>query len=300
MLKNFQTPFFSLLATPAKLNLSLRIVGRRADGYHDLISVFEPLTLADCLSCRYRPDGGPPRFSLECPQLPDLAPEDNLVFKAARMMSRRAEAEGRRVCGEWHFFLDKRIPQGAGLGGGSGNAAAVINLFNDFYGLGLELEERRRLGARLGADVPFFVEPALSLAEGVGERLTRLNDAGETRYYLLVKPAFGIPTAWAYQALDPATFSTASSVREQLLTAPLQHPLVNDFEVPVMAAHPELKELKAWLASRCGCAGALMSGSGSCFYGLFHDFALARQAAEEAKTGWRRHGCKIMLAQNLG
>ena len=291
--------FRRIVATPAKVNLGLRIVGRRPDGYHDIYTVMEPISLADTLYCEFSPAAGDD-FELDCPQLPETAPDDNLVIRAARLLAARARERGCSRPGRWFFFLDKKIPSGAGLGGGSSNAAAVIRLLDDFYGLALEPPEKRDIALELGADVPFFLDPVLALAEGVGERLTPLG-ASRPRYYLLVKPPLAIDTGWAYGAFSAVRREAAPDFAVDQFIAPVtEYRLENDFEVPVMARYPLLKELKAWLEQCPESQAALMSGSGSVVYAVFDHFDPARAAEQAARQRWRQAGCEFYLARNLG
>jgi len=293
------SPVFSrIVATPAKVNLGLKIVGRRPDGYHDIFTVMEPISLADTLYCEFRPaaDAG---FEIDCPQLPDVAAGENLVVKAARLMVSRARERGGLRSGRWFFFLDKKIPSGAGLGGGSSNAAAVIRILDEFYGLALEPSEKRDIALELGADVPFFLNPVLALAEGVGERLTPLG-ASQPRYYLLVKPPLAIDTGWAYGALSGVCREKIPAFAVDQFAGPVaEYRLENDFEAPVMARYPWLGELKSWLARCPGAQAALMSGSGSVFYAVFSRFDQARAAERAARRRWREAGCEFYLARNL-
>lgn len=295
-------PIFStLLATPAKVNLGLKIVGRRPDGYHDILTVMEPISLADNLYCEFRP-GSEDHFFLFSPQLPELAPADNLVVKAAVAMADLARERGRKVTGSWHFFLDKRIPAGAGLGGGSSNAAAVMLLLNRFYKLKLSREELVAAALVLGADIPFFIDPGLARVEGIGERVTRLKGL-RSRWYVLAKPAFGVDTGWAYAALKFETggrrvvdYDTEQFSRPGLVVS---YQLENDFEGPVMTRYPLLARLKEWFGARPECRGTLMSGSGAVVYGIFDSFAAARREFAKARRQWSGEGCSIYLARNL-
>ncbi len=292
--------FSTLLAAPAKVNLGLKIVRRRPDGYHDLLTVMEPISLVDNLYCEFSP-GKDCRCLLHCPQLPELSPDDNLVVRAAMKMAALARSRGLGPSGRWSFFLDKRIPSGAGLGGGSSNAAAVVGLLEKFYLLNLSREEKLDIALSLGADVPFFLDPGLARVEGIGERVSRLQPP-RPRWYVLIKPAFGVATAWAYAALrakerdcapvyDTGQFTLEGEADGYLLE--------NDFEKPVMERYPRLAELKAWFAGRPGCRGTLMSGSGSVVYGIFGSFAEARKEFADAIRQWSGSGCRVFLARNL-
>jgi 4-diphosphocytidyl-2-C-methyl-D-erythritol kinase len=291
--------FARLLATPAKVNLGLKIVGRRPDGYHDILTVMEPISLADNLYCEFHP-GPTDRCTLACPRLPEVAAADNLVVKAAVRMVELARERVGGPAGHWHFSLDKKIPSGAGLGGGSSNAAAVITLLERFYGLGLSPAERVEIAASLGADIPFFLAPGLARVEGIGERITRLG-CGPVRWYLLVKPDFGVDTGWAYGALRAGAQRRNPDYDGGQFTGcgPAAYRLENDFEAPVFARFPRLADIKAWLAGRPDCRGALMSGSGAVVYGIFDSFAAACREYENTRRQWSGEGCMVFLARNL-
>ena len=292
--------FTSFFLTPAKVNLGLKIVRRRADGYHDLHTVMEPVSLADSLYCEFRP-APKNSFFVQCPQLMTLDADDNLVVRAARLMAGIAREHGRERVGRWDFFLDKRIPSGAGLGGGSSNAAGVIKLLDKFYKLNLNAAEMVKTAASIGADVPFFLNPELSLIEGIGDHITPLGTS-RSRYYLLIKPPFAIDTSWAYASLkataeerplnyDIEQFNAASTS--------VYYALENDFESPVMARYPLLADIKQWLMSSAGVLGALMSGSGSVVYAIYPDLEAAMQGEIAARRQWEESGCLFYLARNL-
>ncbi len=288
-----------LVATPAKVNLGLRVLRRRSDGYHDIYSVMEPISLADTLYGEFHPDGEGLRF--HCPQLPELDPAENLAVRAARAVLALARERGCHRPGGWDFFLDKRIPVGAGLGGGSSNAAAVIRELMRFYGLKPDPEERCRLALSLGADVPFFLEPRLALVEGVGERLTPLGPP-RRRWYLLLRPPYTVATGWAYSALrldrdrPPPDWDLPGLTR---LAPAGRLPAENDFEDPVGERYPQLYEIKRALALQPGCRQVLMSGSGSVIYGMFVGFAAMKSAAAVLGQSWRKRGAELFCACNL-
>ena len=292
--------FSACFTTPAKVNLGLKIVRRRDDGYHDIRTVMEPISLVDTIYCEFS-SATADSFSLESPQMIELATEDNLVVKAARKIVDSAHERGVQLKGHWYFWVEKRIPAGAGLGGGSSNAAGVMTLLEKFYKLELTAVELNSMAAQIGADIPFFLKPEMALVEGIGERITPLSHP-QKRYYLLVKPAFAINTGWAYSALNatsvksPAEYNVEQFSRKSDQSRYL---LENDFERPVMAAHPQLAEIKAWLGSSSGALGALMSGSGSVVYAVYSDLQAAISAEAAARKAWLGADCDIFLARNL-
>jgi len=254
----------------AKLNLGLRVLHKRPDGYHELRTVFQTISLADSLEVSF---GRARSTSIEIEGTPEIP--DNLVERAAR-----AVLEAMEIHAEVRFGLKKRIPAGAGLGGGSSDAAAVLLALPVLAGKRLSMGALSGLAARLGSDVPFFLHGGTALGLGRGEELYPLPDRKGRG--LLVASGVHSSTAEAYGDLSP-----------RLTTVPLQNKLmgfadevwnegggVNDFEEPVFARHPELARLRDRLR-RLGAQPAAMTGSGSAVFGLFDDsekLARARKA----------------------
>ncbi len=292
--------FSSFLQTPAKVNLGLKIVRRRADGYHDIHTIMEPVSLSDSIYCEFQ-EASQNSFHVQCPQLENLDSDNNLVVKAARIIFEIAVERSCERVGRWQFFLDKRVPSGAGLGGGSSNAAGIIKLLNKFYKLNLDTAEMVQAATSIGADVPFFLNPELSLVEGIGDRITPLGGSCP-RYYLLIKPPFSINTAWAYSALQ-ATVEKCSlnydveQFKAQSMTG--SYALENDFEAPLMERHPLLADIKQWLLGK-GCAlASLMSGSGSVVYAIYANLEDAIEGEMAARRQFTGVGCHFYLARNL-
>ncbi len=279
------------LTAPAKINLSLAILGRRADGYHDLESLFVPVAgLCDTLEVSPGPAGS---GCLVSPELPGCPPEKHLVFRAWR-----AYKQATGFAPDISVRLTKRIPTGAGLGGGSSDAATLLCwLQTQAKDSALPKAELVRLAAGLGADVPFFLQPGPAWARGIGDELTpvELDLAGLT--LLLVLPDVQVSTAWAYTAWDEDAADPRSKAPEGdgtrglTTTAPTHKrrvslsPVVvqNDFEAVVFPAHPGLRVLKERLLE-LGAAAAAMSGSGAGLFGLFRERRLALAAAEVLRT----------------
>ena len=286
----------AILAVPCKVNLHLHVGPRRENGYHDIETLFFPLpTPSDTLAI-HAYDDEPGDISLTC-SVPELQTPDNLVVRAYRAF---AAATGFSPRLEVH--LTKKVPHGAGLGGGSADAAAMLAFLNSRSGTkALSTEALARLAVGLGADVPFFLLGRPALASGVGERL-RPHDPGLDGWYaLLVCPAVSVSTAWAYGALDTAR-SFPDKVEQEFLTSVFDPnkrafcvtgaPLRNDFEPVVFAAHPELGRVKERLLA-LGAAGALLSGTGSAVFGLFRQ----RQTAEKALASLSATGPDVFLAE---
>ncbi len=282
----------------AKINLGLRILCRRADGYHDLWTVFQQVSLADELIL----EPGGDAVEVRCTHPAVSAGGDNLCWRAAEAL-RNATGCRHGV----HITLHKRIPVGAGLGGGSSDAAVVLAALNAIWQTGLSLEELLALGATLGADVPFFLLGGTAVGEGRGERLTRV--ALPLDYWcVLAIPNVEISTRWAYSAakfdLTKREKSITFSGRAEELRdcRRWQELLVNDFEEVIFAAYPAIARLKAEL-SRLGPFYCSLSGSGGAVFGLFARQEQARRARREVAKLARVHlvrpltsGCQEVAA----
>jgi 4-diphosphocytidyl-2-C-methyl-D-erythritol kinase len=277
-----------ILQAPAKINLFLRILGRRADGYHNLESLFVPVPgLADTLDIS---PGAPGSGCSVTPELRGTPPEKNLVFRAWKAY---AQATGRAP--DITVRLTKRIPTGAGLGGGSSDAAAMLRWLQDQPGArALPQTELVRLAAGIGADVPFFLQDGPAWACGIGDELTPVALDLSAFTLLLVLPPVHVSTAWAYGAWNeqPTPGANSEDCAECLTTQASTHkrrvslsPVVvqNDFEAIVFPAHPALRVLKERLLEM-GAASAAMSGSGAGLAALFRESRLALDAADVLRT----------------
>lgn len=254
----------------AKINLGLNIVSKRPDGYHNLETVFYPIPLTDALEIKYMDE----KFPSESPcdlkitgNDVDCNEEDNLVIKAYQLLA--ADFQLPRV----HAHLVKRIPTQAGLGGGSSDAAYMIRLLDERFRLNIGIPEMERYAAKLGADCAFFITADPSYAEGIGEVLMPADvpGAGLGGYYLaVVKPSVAVSTRDAYAAIVPKTPAKCCRdiVRQPIET--WKDELVNDFEAPIFAMHPELAAIKQSLYD-AGAVYAAMSGSGSALFGIFRE-----------------------------
>ncbi|MBI3693218.1 MAG: 4-(cytidine 5'-diphospho)-2-C-methyl-D-erythritol kinase [Acidobacteria bacterium] len=261
----------------AKVNLGLRVLYRRPDNFHELRTVFQTISLADRLELEYRRRGGP-SVELTCDRA-DLAGPENLAAQAAQRLLELTGSKGRV-----RLHLEKRIPVGAGLGGGSSDAAAVLRALGALLRPAVPREALFRLAGELGSDVPFFLVGGRALGLGRGTEVYPLADAGE-RWLVVVAPGILVSTAEAYRRLSPNLttdawndkidrFCSSVCVTEQGpaggLAQDLRAGLGNDFEPVVFRMHPELETLKARL-KRCGARPALLCGSGSAVFGLFAD-----------------------------
>ncbi|MDE3195865.1 MAG: 4-(cytidine 5'-diphospho)-2-C-methyl-D-erythritol kinase, partial [Acidobacteriota bacterium] len=258
----------------AKLNLSLRVLYRRTDHYHELRTVFQTVSLADELTVRFEKSR---RTSIQIGGTPHIP--DNLVERAAREI-----LEVMQIHADVHFELKKHIPAGAGLGGGSSDAAAVLLALPVLAGKRVNEDELHAVAARLGSDVPFFLHGGTALGLGRGEELYPLPDRS-ARLVLLVSPNVHSSTAEAYRDLSGKLTlvplqNKISSFQQEMWQAVRTGPAgskdavlpVNDFEEAVFARHTELGRIKDRL-KRAGAVSALMTGSGSSVFGIFRDRA---------------------------
>jgi 4-diphosphocytidyl-2-C-methyl-D-erythritol kinase len=248
---------------PAKLNLFLHVTGRRADGYHSLQTAFRLIDLADTLRFRPREDG---RVTLARP-LAGVPPERDLCLRAAELLRRATGHQG-----GVEIELDKRIPIGGGLGGGSSDAATTLVALNHLWRLGLKRATLQQLALELGADVPLFVFGENAFAEGVGEELTPLALA--PAWYLVLVPPVEVPTAVIFAA--PELTRDAKPIRITAFFDGLkQRALRNDLEPVVSKRYPEVARHLAWLRQH---GEARMSGSGACVYAEFSTEIAVRAA----------------------
>jgi 4-diphosphocytidyl-2-C-methyl-D-erythritol kinase len=232
---------------PAKLNLLLRIVGRRPDGYHLLQTVFQFIDLSDTLHFRLRPDGRIHRLN----EVPGVAEADDLVIRAARLLQREA------ACGLGaDIRVEKRIPLGGGLGGGSSDAATTLVALNHLWDCGLDSAHLIQLGLQLGADVPIFIHGHAAWAEGVGEELSDIDPA--TPVYVLLAPAVNIDTGLVFQ--DPELTRNSHRITIRDFLAGEQG---NDCLAIVRKRYPAIGQVFDWLDKK---ASARMTGTGACLF----------------------------------
>lgn len=242
------------LFAPAKINLDLRILGRRPDGFHELATRMAPVSVGDRLRLTAHPGQG---FSFQCddPRVP--AGEENLVCRAARLF-----ADSFGIPLGLTISLKKRLPAGAGLGGGSSDAAATLLALRSLLGYPASRDSLHPLAASLGSDVPFFLVQKPALCHGRGE-IVRPEPWLGPRDGLLLFPGFPVPTPWAYQA-----YARRPRPGEERGTPPWG-PLRNDLEPPVFEKYLWIAAARDWLQREAGAAVAMMSGSGSSVFGLW-------------------------------
>lgn len=262
------------LKAAAKINLGLDVLRKREDGYHDLRMIMQSLKIHDRITLRRVPEKG----IFGSTNKDDLPMDDhNLVYRAAKLLMDEFGCEG-----GVEITLEKKIPMAAGLAGGSSDAAAVLIGVNRLFGLNLTDEELMDRGVKLGADIPYCIMRGTALAEGIGEKLTRLPAAADC-YVLLAKPAISVSTGFVYGNLRAAQLKEHPDIDGQieaicqgdsLRTAQLMGNVLETVTVP---AYPVIRELMDMMTA-CGADGSRMSGSGPTVFGLFRDKALAEKA----------------------
>lgn len=262
---------------PAKINLVLRILDRRHDGYHNLWSLMQTVQLEDDLALSLSDTHS--TITLRCDEPSLKTDPSNLVYRAAAAV---LESSGRNV--GLDMILTKRIPMGAGLGGGSSDAAATIAGLNRLLNLGWSRERMVHIGQTLGSDVPFFFFAPSAIVEGCGEKVAPVQIKG-SRWVVLVNPGFPVETKWAYQQLavsrtggQPLSAGAAGLGKAfELSWEEVLQATENDFETPLFRTHPVLHRIKQKLLAE-GAEAALLSGSGATVFGVFHDETTARRA----------------------
>jgi 4-diphosphocytidyl-2-C-methyl-D-erythritol kinase len=272
------------------VNLDLRVLGTRADGYHELRTVLQSIELHDTLTCVERPGA----FALKCRVSGVPLDDSNLVWRAAAALWRTLGRDGDPR--DAVITIDKRIPMQAGLGGGSGNAAAALLALGRLWG-GAPVTLLREVASRIGADVPFFLSGGTALGLGRGEEIYPLVDL-PPHWIVIVRPPFGVSTAEAYAWYDEDRTAGVKEPRElQILPVPWPSraaQMINDLEVAVVRRHPEIGSLKGALRE-AGAVASVMSGSGSAVYGLFR----TRAAADRAVKPLSKAGSRALLTRTL-
>lgn len=255
--------------SPAKLNLFLYITGQRADGYHELQTLFQFLDYGDTLTIEPRQDG---QLRLLTP-LKGVPDEENLIVRAVRLLMKTAAQTHRLAEGSGaDISIEKRLPMGGGLGGGSSNAATVLVALNHLWQCGLSEDELAAIGLTLGADVPVFVRGHAAFAEGVGEQLTPIDVA--EKWYLVVHPGVSIPTPMIFN--DP---ELPRNTPKRSIDTLLKCEFGNDCEVIARKRFREVDEVLSWLLEY---APSRLTGTGACVFAEFDTELAARQVLEQA------------------
>lgn len=246
-------------APNAKINLGLRVLRKRPDGYHDIESVLLPVGLHDRLEIELYSGN---EDHLQMSGIPVMGkPEDNLVLRAVRLQ------RSIKYFPTVTIRLQKMIPAGAGLGGGSSDAATTLLMLNDLFGLGFTQSELARMAAQIGSDCPFFVYNKPMLATGRGTDLTPVEVPLSDYWVVIVKPNVHISTPWAYRQVTPSAVPEFPDLKN-LSVSQWRNYLVNDFQKPVVSSYPVIGELLRKL-ELMGAEYYSLSGSGSAVYGLF-------------------------------
>ena len=279
------------LLSPAKVNFILNVKGRRPDGYHELEMLMAKISIYDEITLTLKSEG----VSLSCDS--SLVPlgSENIACRAAAAL---IDAKGLDV--GVHIRLNKKIPMGGGLGGGSSNAAAVLHGLNELTGNSASLDELMEIGLNLGADVPFFLFEGAALAEGIGERLTLVDDLPEV-WMILINPEINVPTAEIFTGLNLDLTGSAEKhtiVRFNRDIDGLLSGLHNDLEDVTFKAYPEVREAKDFVC-RYGALGALMSGSGSTVFGIYADKRAAELSLVAMEKDLLSRGWTSFLANTL-
>lgn len=253
---------------PAKLNLFLHIIGRREDGYHLLQTVFQFIDYCDTLEFEIT---GSKSITLSG-NSDEYPPGEDLIYRAASLLQAETGCD-RGV----HVHVDKKIPMGAGLGGGSSNAATTLVALNHLWHLGLDREQLVSLGLQLGADVPIFVHGHAAFAQGIGEQLTDIDP--EEPWYLLLFPGCRVATSAIFNAADLTRNTPPITIRDFLKDG--GH---NDCERPVRLLYPEVAAALDWLQAY---TNARMTGTGSCVFSSFKDRSVAESVCRKMPAKWR-------------
>jgi 4-diphosphocytidyl-2-C-methyl-D-erythritol kinase len=271
---------------PAKVNLSLRVLGRRSDGFHDLRSLMVPVSVFDELVFAHK-EQGDLEFVCDAPEVP--SDESNLVVRAARLF-----CGGVGILPRLSISLQKAIPHGAGLGGGSSDAATTLLALDALYQTGLPRQVLAEMGAQIGSDVPFFVYQSAAWIGGRGELVEPVKGL-PVLPLLLIKPSFGVPTPWAFRRWKDAAELPEIPYGEQTC-AGLE--FVNDLERPVFEKYLFLADLKRWLLGRPETCVALMSGSGATVFVVLRDreagFRLGEDLVKEFGESLWLYVCETM------
>ena len=270
---------------PAKINLSLKILGHRSDGFHEIDTLIAPISLADKIDIEKQSRWID--FSCDDPTLP--SGDENLVVRVAK-----AFFEKTKISGGVGIKLHKKIPHGAGLGGGSSDAAATLRALNQLFETKLSREELANLGSNIGSDVSFFLFESAAVCKGRGEIVEPTN-LKKKLSILLLKPGFSVSSAWAYSRWQDSKEIPGISYQPQNFDG---QSFLNDLERPVFEKFVFLTQLKAWLLNQAEVGAAVMSGSGSTVFAVLRPNADVDLVAERVREELDREiwtcGCKTI------
>jgi 4-diphosphocytidyl-2-C-methyl-D-erythritol kinase len=277
------------LKSPAKVNLRLEILKKREDGYHELRTILQKINLHDLLHFSLKKERG---ISIKTnhPNLP--VGKRNLVYQAVQSILKKSDYKGGVL-----IEIEKRIPLGAGLGGGSSNAATTLKAMNQLLKINLTKKELMAMGLEIGADVPFFFLEGAAIASGIGERLKKIELPG--LWFVLIYPNFEVSTRWAYQNFILTKRRFHFNLHGLLRTPKeISNLLWNDLEEVVSRECPQIGVMKKMLYS-AGALGALMTGSGPTVFGVFSEEGGASEAYKKVKKMVRGRGWIILNARSI-
>ena len=277
------------LESPAKVNLRLEILNKREDGYHELRTVFQKVSLHDTLHFSLKKEKEI-SIATDHPNLP--VGKTNLVYQAAQSMLKASDYQG-----GVHIEIKKQIPLGAGLGGGSSNAATTLKALNQLLKKSLSKRKLMEMGLKIGADVPFFIWEGAAIGSGIGEKLKKVTLPD--LQYVLIYPNFEVSTRWAYQNFVLTNQRIHFNLHKFLKTPEgISSILFNHLEEVVSRKYPQIEVMKNSLLSR-GALGALMTGSGPTVFGLFQDDKSATGAYEKIKKMVARRGWVVFKTYSI-
>lgn len=279
----------------AKINLGLDVIGKRANGYHDLRMVMQMVDIHDTITICKQPEAGIV-LSTNKGELP--INEDNLIYKAAKLLM-----EEKKITTGVRINLEKRIPIAAGMAGGSTDCAATLEGMNELFQLGFTKKELMEYGVKLGADVPYCLMKSTALSEGIGEVLTPVSPMPDC-YLVIAKPPISVSTKYVYEHLNIeglVTHPDIDGMIEQLAKKDLKAVasyLENVLETVTIPEYPVIEEIKVMMINQGGI-GALMSGSGPTVFGIFEDEVKAKQAAKEIQESKKADQVYIVKPKNF-
>lgn len=272
---------------PAKLNLFLHVVGQREDGYHLLQSVFQLIDLADVLHFDLREDETIARLT----EVPDVPASDDLIVRAAQLLGDDMAQRGRRPAGV-NITIEKQIPMGGGLGGGSSDAATTLMALNHLWQAGMTRSELMALGLRLGADVPFFLLGENAFVEGIGEQLTAVPTP--SAWFVVIHPGISVPTPVIFRAPELTRNTKAVKIAD-FSASPLGFGR-NDLQAVAARAFPPVADAVEWLS---GFGEARMTGSGACVFAAFASEAEADAVLQSVPAAWRGWKARSLAAHPM-
>jgi 4-diphosphocytidyl-2-C-methyl-D-erythritol kinase len=272
---------------PAKLNLFLHVVGQREDGYHLLQSVFQLIDLADVLHFDLREDETIARVT----EVPDVPASDDLIVRAAQLLGDDMAQRGRRPAGV-NITIEKQIPMGGGLGGGSSDAATTLMALNHLWQAGMTRSELMALGLRLGADVPFFLLGENAFVEGIGEQLTAVPTPSV--WFVVIHPGISVPTPVIFRAPELTRNTKAVKIAD-FSASPLGFGR-NDLQAVAARAFPLVADAVEWLS---GFGEARMTGSGACVFAAFASETEADAVLQSVPAAWRGWKARTLAAHPM-